>query len=61
MVCVGFGRKNQLFIIDSETDKNINFFDLVGGDEDEKYINKFIENDVFNIVRFFLYALSDFS
>jgi hypothetical protein len=61
MVCVGFGRKNQLFIIDSETDKNINFFDLVGGDEDEKYINQFIENDVFNIVRFFLYTLNDFS
>jgi hypothetical protein len=61
MLCVGFGRKNQLFIIDAETNEDKNFFDLVGGIEDKKYINQFIKDDIFNIVRFFLYTLNDFS
>ena len=48
MVCVGFGRKNQLFIIDSETDENINFFDLIVGVEDEKYITNLLKT-IFSI------------
>ena len=73
MLCVGFGRKNKLFIIDSKTNTSINshgFFpqridssilSIKEGDTDQKYISQFTEKDVLKVVKFFLKTLDDLS
>jgi hypothetical protein len=73
MLCVGLGRKNKLFIIDSKTNTSIKshgFFpqridssilSIKEGDTDQKYINQFTEKDVLKVVKFFLKALDDLS
>ena len=73
MLCVGFGRKNKLFIIDSKKNTSIkthSFFpqrmdssilNIKEEDADHKYINQFTEKDVLKVVKFFLKALDDLS
>jgi len=73
MLCVGFGRKNKLFIIDSKTNTSIKshgFFpqridssilSIKEGGTDQKYISQFTEKDVLKVVKFFLKALDDLS
>lgn len=57
MLCVGFGRKNRLFIKDAETDDPINAFDLNGSEDNSEYMNKFLENDYYDSVSDFIHAL----
>lgn len=65
VLCVGFGRKNRLFIIDAETGESVNAFGLLGGlhssalfvDEDGGYMDRFTEHDIYETVSDFLHAL----
>lgn len=61
MLCVGFGRKNRLFIVDAETANVINAFDLCGTNDDSDYIDKFIAHDVYEATSDLLHALNDLS
>jgi hypothetical protein len=61
MLCIGFGRKNRMFILDAETGKGINAFDLCGIGDDSAYMNKFTEHDYYDATSDFLHALSDLS
>lgn len=61
MLCIGFGRKNRMFVIDAETGKSINAFDLNGITDDSEYMDKFIENDVYDSVSDFVHALYSLS
>ena len=61
MLCVGFGRKNRFFIIDAKTGKGINAFDLYGINDDSKYVDKFIKNDVYEATSDLLHALNNLS
>jgi hypothetical protein len=60
MLCVGFGRKNGLFIIDAKTAKSINYFGSASN-EDYDYISKFTDHDVSEAVNDFLTALHELS
>ncbi len=66
MLCVGLGRKNRLFAIDAETGKSINVFGLLRGvhapgiaaiDDDELYMARLIEHDVYESVSDIIHAL----
>ena len=61
MLCVGFGRKNRIFILDAKSGKGINAFDLYGITDDSKYVEKFIKNDVYEATSDFLHALNNLS
>ena len=61
MLCVGFGRKNRMFVIDAETGKSINVFDLTGIADDSEYMDKFLENDAYDSVSDFVHALYSLS
>jgi hypothetical protein len=61
MLCVGFGRKNRLFILDAKTGNSVNAFDLVGIGDDSEYMDKFIENDVYEATSDLLRALNNLS
>ncbi len=57
ILCVGLGRKNQLFAIDAETNKSVNAFDLTHGDD--AYIEEFTEDDHLEVVSDIVRALFD--
>ncbi len=57
ILCVGLGRKNRIFCIDSEDNRGINL-ELLSA-EDDLYIQKFVEFDHYDVVCDFLYALRD--
>ncbi len=59
MLCVGFGRKNRLFIMDAETGNPINAFNLNGVADDSRYMDQFLEHDVYESVSDFIHALYD--
>ena len=61
MLCVGFGRKNRLFIIDAETGNHINAFNLNGIADDSEYMDQFLESDVYESVSDLIHALYDLS
>jgi hypothetical protein len=61
MLCVGFGRKNRIFILDAKSGKGINAFDLYGINDDSKYVEKFIKNDVYEATSDLLHALNNLS
>ena len=61
MLCVGFGRKNRMFIVDAKTGNGINAFDLVGTSDDSEYMYKFLENDAYECVSDFVHALHELS
>jgi hypothetical protein len=61
MLCVGFGRKNRIFILDAKSGKGINAFDLYGINDDSKYVEKFIKNDVYEATSDLLHALHNLS
>jgi hypothetical protein len=61
MLCVGFGRKNRIFILDAKSGNGINAFDLYGITDDSKYVEKFIKNDVYEATSDFLHALNNLS
>jgi hypothetical protein len=60
ILCVGFGRKNKLFIIDAHTEKIINFFGSRSYEVNE-YILRFTEHDINEAINDFLSALNDLS
>jgi hypothetical protein len=66
MLCVGLGRKNRLFAIDAATGKSINVFGLLRGinaagilgiDDNELYMARLIEHDVYESVSDLVHAL----
>ena len=68
VLCVGFGRKNRLFIIDAETGKLVDAFGLLGlhasglhFHKNSDYIDKFTEHDIYETVSDFLHALHTLS
>jgi len=61
MLCVGLGRKNRLFIIDAGAGTSINAFDLTGISDDSEYMDKFLENDIYDSVSDLIHALYELS
>jgi hypothetical protein len=61
MLCVGLGRKNTLFAVDANSGKNINFFDLTGGNNDSKYVSDFTQHDCYDVLEDLLSALDQLS
>lgn len=68
MLCVGLGRKNRLFAIDAQTGKSINVFGLLQGihaagilgvDNDELYMARLVEHDVYESVSDLVHALHE--
>jgi hypothetical protein len=57
ILCVGLGRKNQLFAIDAETNDSVNVFDLTYGDE--SYLDEFTSDDHLEVVSDIVFALSN--
>jgi len=66
VLCVGLGRKNRLFAIDAETGRSINVFGLLRGvnaggirvfDDDELYMARLIDHDVYECVSDLVHAL----
>jgi hypothetical protein len=60
MLCVGFGRKNRLFIIDAKTAKPINYFRSATS-ADYEYMGIFTDHDINEAVNDFLTALAELS
>lgn len=66
VLCVGLGRKNRMFAIDAETGRNTNVFGLLQGihaagiahvSDDDQYIRRFTEHDVYESVSDLVHAL----
>jgi len=60
MLCVGFGRKNQLFIIDADSGNSIRYFNL-HDEGSRKYLGRFSEHDAYDAIDDFLRALLELS
>ena len=61
MLCVGFGRKNRIFVYDPSNKIRIDFFGITAGEDEGKYLDKFIEHDTYEAVRDFAQALATLS
>ncbi len=61
MLCIGFGRKNQLFAYDPAYEFSIDFFGYTGMGDGGKYIKRFIEHDSHDLVEDFAHALGQLS
>lgn len=61
MLCVGFGRKNQIFAYDPMYESHIDFFGLTGSGDDGKYLDRFMEHDCYESVKDFAQALAALS
>lgn len=61
MLCIGFGRKNQIFAYDPAYEPHIEFFGLTGIGDGGKYIDKFTEHDCYDAVSDFAQALDTLS
>lgn len=61
MLCIGFGRKNQLFAYDPGYESSIDLFGYTGIGDEGKYIKRFIEHDSHDLVEDFVNALAQLS
>ena len=62
ILCVGLGRKNRIFIIDSESNKSIDVFGVPGNpNSDKTYISKFAELDYGNVIKTIVHTLDEAS
>jgi hypothetical protein len=57
MLCIGFGRKNQIFAFDPLYSEHIDFFGVTGSGDQGKYLDVFMDNDCYETVRDFAQAL----
>lgn len=55
ILCVGLGRKNQIFVIDGETNQSVNAFGITSGDEE--FIHEFTKYDHLEVVSDLINAL----
>jgi len=61
MLCVGFGRKNQIFAYDPTYSDRIDFFGITGSGDGGKYLKRFMEHDCYESLRDFAQALATLS
>ena len=62
ILCVGLGRKNRIFILDSDTNKSVDVFGVPGNpNSDKKYIQEFTKIDHANVVKTIVHTLNDAS
>lgn len=62
ILCVGLGRKNSIFILDSDTNKSVDVFGVPGNPlSNKKYILEFTKMDYANVVKTIVHTLNDAS